>query len=60
MLSYEKLQSQIEDVQNSAEVMSNELPAAIEQLREKVERNSTMETGDNESSSPPSETNSVE
>jgi len=59
-LSYEKLQSQIEDVQNSAEVMSNELPAAIEQLREKVERNSTMETGDNESSSPPSETNSVE
>ena len=59
-LSYEKLQSQIEDVQNSAEIMSNELPAAIEQLRDEVERNSSMETGDNESSSPPPETNSIE
>ena len=59
-LSQEKLQSQIEDVKNSAEIMSNELPAAIEQLREEVERNNSMEKGDNESSSPPSETNSVE
>ena len=59
-LSQEKLQSQIEDVRHSAEIMSSELPAAIEQLREQVERNSSMETGDNESSSPPSETNSVE
>jgi len=59
-LSYEKLQSQIEDVRNSSEIMGSELPAAIEQLREQVERNSSMETGDNGSSSPPSETNSVE
>jgi len=59
-LSQEKLQSQIEDVRNSAEIMSNELPAAIEQLREEIERNSSMETGDNESNSPPSETNSLE
>jgi hypothetical protein len=59
-ISQEKLQSQIEDVQNSAEIMSNELPAAIKQLREEMARNSSVETGDNESSSPPSETNSVE
>jgi chromosome segregation ATPase len=59
-LSQEKLQSQIEDVRNSTEIMSSELPAAIEQLKAEVERNRSMETGDNESSSPPSETNSVE
>lgn len=55
--SQEKLQSQIEDVQNSAEIMSSELPAAIEQLREEIERNSSMETEENQ---PPPETNSVE
>ena len=55
--SQEKLQNQIEIVRNSAEVMSSELPAAIEQLREQVERNSSMETEENQ---PSPETNSVE
>ena len=54
-LSHEKLQSQIADVQNSAEIMSNELPAAIKQLREEMARN--METEENQ---PPPESNSVE
>ncbi len=55
--SQDKLLSKIEDVQNSAEIMSSELPAAIEQLREEVARNSSMETVENQ---PPPETNSVE
>ena len=55
--SQEKLLSQIEDVQNSAEIMSSELPAAIEQLREEIVRNSSMETEENQ---PPPETNSAE
>jgi DNA repair exonuclease SbcCD ATPase subunit len=55
--SQETLQSQIEIVQSSAEIMSNELPAAIEQLREQVDRNSSTETEENQ---PPPETNSVE
>jgi len=54
-LSQEKLKNQIVDVQNSAEIMSNELPAAIEQLREEMARN--METEENQ---PPPESNSVE
>jgi len=56
-LSQDKLLSQIEDVQNSAEIMSSELPAAIERLREEVARNSSMGTEENQ---PPPETNSVE
>lgn len=52
--SQNKLQNQIEDVRNSAEAISNELPAAIEQLREEIERNNSVETGTNESNSPPS------
>ncbi len=52
--SQSKLQNQIEDVRNSAEAMSSELPAAIEQLREEIERNNSVETGTNESNSPPS------
>jgi uncharacterized protein (UPF0218 family) len=59
-LSQEKMQNQIQDVKNSAEAISSELPAAIEQLREEIERNSPTETGDNESSSPPSETDNTE
>ena len=55
--SHEKLQSQIENVRSSAEIMSSELPAAIEQLREEIARNSSMETEENQ---PPSETNSTE
>ena len=55
--SQEILQNQIEDVQNSAEIMSSELPAALEQLREEMARNSSMETEENQ---PPPETNSVE
>jgi chromosome segregation ATPase len=55
--SQEKLQSQVEDVQSSAEIMSSELPAAIEQLREEVVRNSSTETEENQ---PPPETDSVE
>ena len=58
--SQEKLQNQIQEVENSAEIMSNELPAAIEQLREEMARDSSVETEENEYSSPPSETNSVE
>ena len=45
--SQEKLQSQIQIVQSSAEIMSNELPAAIEQLREQVERTSSTGTEEN-------------
>ena len=56
-LNQEQLQSRITDVQNSAEVMSSELPAAIEQLREEVARNSSMETEENQ---PPPEANSIE
>lgn len=55
--SHEILQNQIEDVQNSAEIMSSELPAAIERLREEMARNSSMETEENQ---PPPETSSVE
>lgn len=55
--SQEILQNQIEDVQNSAEIMSSELPAAIERLREEMARNSSMETEENQ---PPPETSSVE
>jgi chromosome segregation ATPase len=50
----EQLQSRIEDVRSRAEIMSNELPAAIEQLREQVERNSSNEN------QPPPEANTVE
>ncbi|MFC1605136.1 hypothetical protein ACFL5F_08945 [Planctomycetota bacterium] len=56
-LNQEQLQSRITDVQNSAEVMSSELPAAIEQLREEVARNRSTDTEENQ---PPPETNSVE
>ncbi len=59
-LSQEKMQSQIQDVKNSAEAMSSELPAAIAQLREEIERNSSVGTESNESNSPPSETNNIE
>jgi DNA repair exonuclease SbcCD ATPase subunit len=59
-LSQEKMQNQIQDVKSSAEAISSELPEAIEQLREEIARNSSMESGDNESSSPPSETNNTE
>jgi chromosome segregation ATPase len=55
--SQEKLQNQIEYVQKSAEILSSELPAAIEQLREQVTRNSSTETEENQ---PSPETNSVE
>ena len=55
--SQEKLQSQIENVRSSAEIMSTELPAAIEQLREEMARNSSTGTEENQ---PPPETNSVE
>lgn len=55
--SQEQLQNQIEVVRSSAEIMSSELPAAIEQLREEIARNSSMETEENQ---PPPETNSTE
>lgn len=55
--SQEQLQNQIEVVRSSAEIMSSELPAAIEQLREEIARNSSMETEGNQ---PPPETNSTE
>ena len=55
--SQEQLQTQIENVRSSAEIMSTELPVAIEQLREQVERNSSREREDNQ---PPPETNSSE
>ena len=55
--SQEQLQSQIEVVRSSAEIMSSELPAAIEQLREEMARNSSMETEENQ---PPPETNNTE
>ncbi len=55
--SQEQLQIQIENVRSSAEIMSTELPVAIEQLREQVERNSSREREDNQ---PPPETNSSE
>jgi len=55
--SHGKLQSQIENVRSSAEIMSSELPAAIEQLREEVARNRSMETEENQSQP---ETNSTE
>jgi septal ring factor EnvC (AmiA/AmiB activator) len=55
--SQEKLQSQIENVRSSAEIMSTELPAAIEQLREEMERNRSTE---NEGDQPPPDTNTVE
>jgi len=54
-LSQEKMQNQIQDVKNSAEAISSELPAAIEQLREEMERK--VETEENQ---PPPESNSVE
>lgn len=50
----EQLQSQIENVRSRAETMSAELPAAIEQLREQVEANSSNEN------QPPPESNTVE
>jgi predicted nucleic acid-binding Zn-ribbon protein len=55
--SQAELQNQIKNVQQSAEVMSNELPAAIEQLREEIARNREMEAEENQ---PPPETNSTE
>jgi archaellum component FlaC len=55
--SQEQLQNQIEVVRSSAEIMSSELPAAIEQLREEIARNSSTETEENQ---PPPETNNVE
>lgn len=53
----QQLQSQIVAVRNSAEIMSNELPAAIEQLREEMEQNRSI---DAQESQPPPETNSTE
>jgi len=55
--SQEKLQNQIEAVRSSAEIMSSELPAAIEQLREEMAHNRSMETEENQ---PPPETNNTE
>jgi len=55
--SQEQLQSRVEAVRSSAEIMSSELPAAIEQLREEMARNRSMETEDNQ---PPPETNNTE
>ena len=55
--SQEQLQNQIEAVRSSAEIMSSELPAAIEQLREEMARNRSMETEDNQ---PPPETQNTE
>lgn len=55
--SQKQLQSQIENVRSRAETMSTELPAAIEQLREEVARNSPREKEDNQ---PPPETDSAE
>ena len=59
--SQSKLQNQIEDVRISAEAMNNELPIALEQLKEELIRESS-ETEQNEppSSSTASETNSGE
>ncbi len=53
------LQNQIQEVENSAEIMSNELPAALERLKDELTRDGPQ-TEENEYSSPPSETDSVE
>lgn len=52
----EQLQNQIENVRSTAETMSTELPAAIEQLREEVKRNTTSI----EESQPSPEANNTE
>ena len=59
--SQSKLQNQIEDVRISAETMNNELPIALEQLKEELIReNSEAEQNEPPSSSTASETNSGE
>ncbi|MHC4324199.1 MAG: hypothetical protein ACYSUX_07990 [Planctomycetota bacterium] len=55
--SNEQLQDRIREVESSAAAMSSELPAAIEQLREEIARNSSMEIEENQ---PPPETNNTE
>jgi chromosome segregation ATPase len=55
--SQEELQKQVNNVQRSAEAMSNELPAAIEQLREEISRNNSADTEQNQ---PPPETSNSE
>jgi chromosome segregation ATPase len=55
--SQAELQNQIKNVQQSTEVMSNELPAAIDQLREEIARNRAMEAQKNQ---PPPEADSTE
>lgn len=64
--SQNKLQRQIEDVQNRAEIMSSDVPAAIEQLEDELTRNGTLDSDSEiveiEPSPPassPAETNSV-
>ena len=52
----EQLQNQIENVRSTAETMSTELPAAIEQLREEVKHNTTSI----EESQPSPEANNTE
>jgi chromosome segregation ATPase len=46
--SQQEMQTQIKDVQRSAETMSNELPAAIEQLREEMARNRELQAKENQ------------
>jgi chromosome segregation ATPase len=55
--SQQELQNQIKSVQRSAEAISNELPAAIEQLRQEIARNRTADAEENQ---PPPETNNSE
>jgi DNA repair exonuclease SbcCD ATPase subunit len=53
----EQLQNRIEDVRSTAQAMSSELPAAIEELREEMIRNRSAETEENQ---PPPEANTTE
>jgi chromosome segregation ATPase len=55
--SQEELQKQVNNVQRSAEAMSNELPAAIEQLREEISRSNSAKSEENQ---PPPETSNSE
>ena len=55
--SQRELENQITNVQQSADAMSSELPAAIEQLREEMVRNREREAEENQ---PPPDTDNVE
>jgi hypothetical protein len=57
--SQSRLQSQIEDVQSSAQIMSSDMPAAIEELRDELSRLEPMEI-ESPPAAPPDEADSVE